>query len=75
MDGLSLKTLMTAVQGVNAEIFRIKDTVDGDLTELEPDDQDMLLAYSQAATELKAAYLERRRADISLPRYEDFAGD
>ncbi|HEV2677283.1 MAG TPA: hypothetical protein VGV37_22335 [Aliidongia sp.] len=70
MAELSARTLVMAVQGVDAEICRIKDQVDGDVTDLEPDDQEMLLAYSQAATELKAAYLARRDAEPGLLPYE-----
>jgi len=36
MTMLSAQTLVLAVQGVDAEIRRIKDSVGGDITELEP---------------------------------------
>ena len=70
MANLSANTLTMAVQGVNAEICRIRDSVGGDITELEPDDQELLFAFSQAAMELKAAYIEMSRATPGMPAYE-----
>jgi hypothetical protein len=70
MANLSANTLTMAVQGVNAEICRLKESVGGDITELEPDDQELLLAFSQAAMELKAAYLEVSRSTPGMPPYE-----
>ena len=70
MAELSARTLVMAVQGVEAEIRRIKGRADGDVSRLEPDDQELLLAYSQAATELKTHYLARRQIDPGLPPYE-----
>ena len=74
MADLSAQTLVMAVQGVDAEIRRIQDSVDGHLSELEPDHQELLLAFSQAAMELKAAYLDARRASPGLPPYEELVG-
>jgi len=70
MASLSPNTLTMAVQGVNAEIRRLKDSVNGDITELDPDDQELLLAFSQAAMELKAVYLETARTTPGMPPYE-----
>lgn len=70
MASLSPNTLTMAVQGVNAEIRRLKDNVNGDITELDPDDQELLLAFSQAAMELKAVYLEMSRTTPGMPPYE-----
>jgi hypothetical protein len=70
MTTLSAQTLVMAVQGVDAEIRRIKDSVDGNITDLEPDEQELLLAFSQAATELKAAYLELRLSAPGIPPYD-----
>jgi hypothetical protein len=70
MANLSANTLTMAVQGVNAEICRLKESVGGDITELEPDDQELLLAFSQAAMELKAAYLEMSSSTPGMPPYE-----
>ncbi len=75
MTTLSAQTLVMAVQGVDAEIRRIKDSVDGDIAELEPDEQELLLAFSQAATELKAAYLDLRLSEPGIPPYEQLVGD
>ena len=70
MIEVSIQTLMMALQAVDAEISRIKDTVGGDLGELDPDLQEVLLAYSKAAMELKARYLEARKSAPRLPPYE-----
>jgi heptaprenylglyceryl phosphate synthase len=70
MANLSANTLTMAVQGVNAEICRIKDSVGGEITELEPDDQELLLAFSQAAMELKAVYIEMSSTTPGMPPYE-----
>jgi len=70
MVNLSANTLTMAVQGVNAEIRRLRDSVGGDVTDLEPDDQELLLAFSQAAMELKAAYLEVSKSTPGMLPYE-----
>jgi type VI secretion system (T6SS) immunity protein Tsi2 len=70
MDELSVQTLMMSVQAVEAEIRRITASVNGDVAELEPDAQELLLSFSQAAMELKACYLEKRRSVPSMPPYE-----
>lgn len=71
MTEVSAKTLVMAIQGVDAEIQRIKASVDGHLSELEADDQELLFAFSQAATELKQVYAEEREASPDLPNYDD----
>lgn len=70
MPELSAQTLVMAVQAVDAEMDRIQDTAGGDITELEPDAQELLLAYSLAAMELKASYLHARASEPGLPAYE-----
>jgi hypothetical protein len=70
MANLSPQTLVMAVQAVDAEINRIKESVSGDITELDPDIQELLLSYSQAATELKTSYLNERQSIPTLPPYE-----
>lgn len=70
MTTLSAQTLAMAIQAVDAEIRRFKDSVEGDIGELEPDDQELLLAYSQAAAELKATYLELRLSAPGIPPYD-----
>lgn len=67
---LSAQTLVMAVQAVEAEIRRITETVGGEITELEPDDQELLLAFSKAAMELKKAYLDAREFAPGMPPYE-----
>jgi hypothetical protein len=74
MAELSAQTLVMEVQAVDAEISRIKDSVAGDISELEPDSQELLLSYSLAATELKTAYLDARRSAPGLPPYERLVG-
>ena len=70
MAELSPQTLAVVVQAVDAEIRNIKDSVAGDITELEPDLQELLLSYSKAATELKCYYLQACKSAPGLPPYE-----
>ena len=71
MTELSAQTLMMAVQAVDAEIRGIKESAGGDIAEIEPDLQELLLSYSKAAMELRTSYLRAREAKPGLPRYED----
>lgn len=71
MADLSAHTLVVAVRAVDAEIRRITDPVGGDVTELEPDLQELLLSYSKAATELKSYYLQVRKSAPGMPPYEE----
>jgi hypothetical protein len=75
MAGLSVRTLVMVVQAVDAEIRRMKASVGGDLAQLEPDDQEMLHAYSLAAMELKSAYADACRANPGMPPYEQLVAD
>jgi hypothetical protein len=75
MVEISIETLVMAVQAIDAEISYITDSVDGDLKDLPTDDQEMLLAYSKAAMELKARYQEIRESEQDLPPYEQLVGD
>ena len=70
MTSLSAQTLMIAIQGVDAEMNRLTAEC-GSVADMEPDDQELYLAFSQAAEELKRSYLEAARNFPSLPRYED----
>jgi hypothetical protein len=74
MPQLSPQTLMMAVQAVEAEIARLKESVDGDITALEPDVQELMLSYSRAAMELKASYLDARKSAPGLPAYNQLVG-
>lgn len=69
MAKLSGNTLMMAVQAVHAEMQRVRGDVS--ITDLEPDDQELLLAYSRAAEELKAAYADVCKTSPGLPPYAD----
>jgi hypothetical protein len=60
---------------VDAEIRRITDPVGGDVTELDPDMQELLLSYSKAATELKSYYQQVRKTSPGLPPYEEVVTD
>ncbi|MDB5903800.1 MAG: hypothetical protein JWM26_2678 [Betaproteobacteria bacterium] len=71
MAELTGHTLLTAVRAVDAEMRRITDPVGGDVTELDPDLQELLLSYSKAATELKSYYLQVRSSSPGLPAYEE----
>jgi len=70
MVEVSVKTLVVALQAVNLAMSRIEAPVAGDLTELEPDQQELMLMYSNAAMELKACYLHARESNPGLPPYE-----
>jgi hypothetical protein len=70
MAELSAQTLVMLVQAVDAQIREIKETVNGDLSELEPDTQELLMSYSQAAMELKAYYREAQKSFPGLPPYD-----
>jgi hypothetical protein len=72
MTEASGRSLMMALVALDAEISRIKESVSGDLGELEPNVQELLLAYSTAEMELKAAYAEARKSAPGLPPYEKF---
>ncbi len=70
MTTLTAQTLVMAVQAVDAEIRRITESAGGDIAELEPDEQELLLAFSQAATELKVVYLELTLSAPGIPPYD-----
>ena len=73
MAEVSGRTLMMAVQAVDAAISRIKES--GDPSDLEPDLEELLFSYSRAEMELKAAYLEARKSSPGLPPYEQLVKD
>jgi hypothetical protein len=73
MAEVSGRTLMMAVQAVDAAISRIKES--GDPGDLEPDLEELLFSYSRAEMELKAAYLEARKSSPGLPPYEQLVKD
>ncbi len=71
MSTMSSNTLMMSIQAVHAEIVNLRLSVDGEIENLEPDDQEMLLSYSKAAMELKQLYLVALEQEHGLPPYED----
>lgn len=71
MSTMSSNTLMMSIQAVHAEIVNLRLSVDGEIENLEPDDQEMLFAYSKAAMELKQLYLAALEQEHGLPPYED----
>jgi hypothetical protein len=75
MAPLSLRTQMMAIQAVNAEIKRITAPVAGNLSKLEPDNQELLMSYSLAAMELKEMYFNERKSAFNFPSYEQLVGD
>jgi hypothetical protein len=75
MVKVTVQTLMMSVQAVNAEIASIKESVGGNLRALDPDLQELMLSYSQAAMELKQRYLEARASSPSLPPYEQLVAE
>ena len=75
MAPLNLRTLMKAIQAVNAELRRFTAPVAGDPGKLEPDHQELLLSYSLAAMELKEMYVNQRASASKFPSYEQLVGD
>jgi hypothetical protein len=73
MAELSDPALTLAVQAVAIEMQRIRG--DADVADLGPDDQELLLAYSRAAMDLKAACLQARQLRPRLPAYETLIGN
>jgi hypothetical protein len=57
------------VQTLEAEMQRITNPPGGDVTELDPDTQDLLLSYSKAATEPKSYYRQVQKSSPGLPPY------
>lgn len=72
MPEVSTHAIMMAIQAVHAEIIRI--VGDQPVAKLDPDDQELLLSYSRAAEEFKAAYIEARKTQTSLPPYDVLIG-
>lgn len=72
MADVSGRTLMMAIQAVDGEVQQIREELEeiGDGPN-EADLQDLLLAFTEAADELKAAYLEELETSEHLPPYEE----
>ena len=73
MADLSPHTLMVVVQVMEAEMRRT--TQGTDVSELDPDTQELMLSYSKAATELKSYYQQVRKSSPGLPPYEEVVAD
>ena len=72
MVQLTGRTLAIAIQAVHAEMRRLDEQIrSGDHPDQEPDLQDLTLAYSLAAEELRSAYLPLLEPGTNLPRYSD----
>jgi hypothetical protein len=69
MPKVTEHALVMAVQAVQAQMKSFTDEMP--IAELEPDDQELYLAYSRAAAELKSSYIEARQAAPQLPPYEE----
>lgn len=70
MVEVSVKTLMVALRAVHLAMSRIEAPVAGNLAELEPDLQELMLMFSNAAMELEACYMKARESVPGLPPYE-----
>ena len=71
MSTLSSNTLVMCIQAVQAEIGRLRQAVEGEVDQLGPDDQALLLAYAKAAWELKQLHVAARETEPGLPPYDD----
>lgn len=69
MPRVTEHALIMAVQAVHAQLKSFTDEMP--IAEMEPDDQELYMAYSRAATELKTSYLEARQSSPQLPAYEE----
>ncbi|HEX7689221.1 MAG TPA: hypothetical protein VF453_16015 [Burkholderiaceae bacterium] len=67
---ISGSTLMMSIQAVHAEAERIVAAVGGQLDELLPDDQELLMAFDKAAEELKQLYEVARKQEPGLTPYD-----
>lgn len=74
MVDLSLSTLVVSIQSVQKQIEHFEGLLEsGDLKD-EADIQELLLAYDQAADELKEAYIAMRTPGSNFPDYEGLVG-
>ena len=73
------KTLILCVQAIAAEIRDLKTARDSPPGTQQADIDELLLAYSLAASDLKEAYLreltEARARGAHMPDYEELVGD
>jgi hypothetical protein len=67
---ISHHTLVAAIRSLDDDIRHLMDSTKGDLSQLSPKDQKILLDFSKAAMELKNVYPAARKRDPKLPPYE-----
>ncbi len=79
MPNIDGKTLILCVQAITAEIRDLKIARDSAPSPEQADIDELLLAYSLAASDLKEAYLkeltEARAKGAHLPEYEELVGE
>jgi hypothetical protein len=71
MPELNERTLVMAIQGVDAEMRRIGEQIETTEGPEQADLEELLLAYSLAAGELKEAYLHALEPGSNLPAYSE----
>lgn len=71
MPRIDTATLVIAIQAVDADLRRFRESVDlGD-----PEGQLMLEAWERAAQDLEDAYDVEARDTLNLPPYDELVGD
>jgi hypothetical protein len=76
MQPVSGRTLMMAIQAVEAERERLRAEVAATADEMKQADlEELEVTYFKAATELRDAYIEECRTSLNLPRYEDLVNE
>jgi hypothetical protein len=70
MPEVSARTLVMAVQAVDAELRRLEEELERAGEDADPDLQLLTLSYSLAADDLKEAYLQALKSASNLPPYE-----
>ncbi|WP_164001634.1 hypothetical protein [Pyxidicoccus caerfyrddinensis] len=70
MPEVSGRTLVMAVQAVDAELRRLEEELERAGDDADPDLQELTLCYSLAADDLQEAYLQALQSASNLPPYE-----
>jgi len=70
MPEVTGRTLMMAIQAVDAKMQAIETAIDAADEDDQADLEDLLLSYEKAADELRAAYLAALRLSSNLPSYD-----
>lgn len=74
MPEVSGRTLVMAIQAVDAELRRLEEELERAGEDADPDLQELALSYSLAAEDLKQAYLQALNSASNLPPYEQLVG-